>query len=315
MLVDEIIEKITNAHKIGICGHINPDGDSIGSCLALANTLDRLGKIPYVYLDESAIKFDSAPGRNFISNKTDIDLFISLDTANFERISHHKELFNEVDNIVIDHHISNIGYGKLNFIEESASSTCEVLHFIISKLLKIDVNIAAWLYTGMMTDTDNFSYSNTTPKTLRIAADLIETGIDSSRINFSWLKARSLEKFRMLATLRDHIIYTPDIGLIHMTISYDHMKSNNVKETDLNTISTSLNVIEEAAIVIFLREGEKGLTKASFRSKKVDVNQIAAHFGGGGHKLAAGCSFKASPEEAIEQIINYLRKIEVWKSF
>ncbi|MCL2611146.1 MAG: DHHA1 domain-containing protein, partial [Defluviitaleaceae bacterium] len=219
------------------------------------------------------------------------------------------------DNIVIDHHISNIGYGKLNFIEESASSTCEVLHFIISKLLKIDVNIAAWLYTGMMTDTDNFSYSNTTPKTLRIAADLIETGIDSSRINFSWLKARSLEKFRMLATLRDHIIYTPDIGLIHMTISYDHMKSNNVKETDLNTISTSLNVIEEAAIVIFLREGEKGLTKASFRSKKVDVNQIAAHFGGGGHKLAAGCSFKASPEEAIEQIINYLRKIEVWKSF
>lgn len=316
-IVDKIIEKIKNSNKIAICGHINSDGDSIGSCLALSNALYVMGKNPIVYLDGTEIKYDSAKGREFISNETNIDLFISVDTAALDRLSHHKELFEKSETIVIDHHISNNGYGNLNWIDEEASSTCEMLAFLIAKLVKIDMTIAAWLYTGISTDTSVFSNPNTTPKTLRVSADLIETGIDYSTISFLWNKSRTYNSFKSIGKLKERAIFVEDLGLVYTSVTLDYMKKHEIEERDIESMSTLLNTIEEAKIAISVRESEKNVTRASFRSRSrnIDVSKIAGHFKGGGHINASGCTIEAPPHEAIEQIIRHLRELKICKVF
>ncbi|MCL1924233.1 MAG: bifunctional oligoribonuclease/PAP phosphatase NrnA [Defluviitaleaceae bacterium] len=309
-MIQEILERIKAANKIGICGHTNPDGDSIGSCFALANTLYRIGKTPYVYLDENKIKFDSGAGRQFISNKTDIDLFISVDTANIERVDVDIELFKSVDNIVIDHHTSNNGFGTLNLINDTTSSTCEVLYFVINKLVKIDRNIASWLYTGLITDTDNFSHPNTTPTTLRIGAYLMEIGIDSSKINFFWVKSRPLKLFKNLAALSTKLEFIKDLKVVYILVDIEYMQKNNISIDDINSVSSVLNVIPEAEIAISLREIEKNITRVSFRSKRFNVDNVASYFGGGGHHLAAACTIELHPKEAIEKVLDHLRLVK-----
>jgi phosphoesterase RecJ-like protein len=310
----KIADILKDRKKIGIAGHVRPDGDCVGSCMGLYNyILDNFKDIEvHVYLEDTLDKF------NYIANiekaekivtDKDFDLFISLDLGDIERLAVAKEAFLNTENtICIDHHTTSKRFAKVNHVISGISSTSEILYSMMEEE-KISLNTATALYTGIIHDTGVFKYESTTEKTMNIAGKLMSKGVDFPTIIDSGFYEKSYLQNQILGRAMLESILILDGKCIFSVIRKDEMEFFGLSPADLGGIVEQLRLTEKVECAIFLYEIEPLEYKVSLRSKKiVDVNQIAAYFGGGGHIRAAGCTMKGTVHDAVNNITKHIEK-------
>ena len=310
VLMEEAIEWIKNSDNIFIASHVQPDGDNIGSTLALGMALKKMNKdVKILKVDDIPSDYRFLPNLDLIEeyniNQT-VDLFIALDSSDIDRLGIGKEFALKAKRIVnIDHHITNTNFGHINIISSSSGATGEIVYEFIKKMdVDIDKNIGTCLYTAISTDTGSFMYSNTTYKTHLIAAELLKTEINLNDINVNLYQSRSKERTKLfIESLNKLELYLGDkVGIIPVT--QEMLKSNNAKLEDTEGIISFIRDIDSIEVACLLKQIEKGQIKISLRSKRyIDVSKISSKFDGGGHKKAAGCTIYTSIEEAKDLIL------------
>lgn len=311
----KIADYLSNIHSVAISGHVKPDGDCIGSVLALYNYLKK--NYPEIetdaYLEEPDRTFRFLKGFDRINSRFDVekdyDLMIVLDCSTRERLGKSEKYFAGAGHtICLDHHVSNENFADENFVYGGWSSACEVLYGALDPD-RIDKEIAACLYAGIVTDTGVFKYESTTPETMRVVASLMEYGLDTAYIINESFFAKDWNENRILgyALLNSHC--EQGGKLIYSCITQEDMKQFHVTTRDLGGIVSQLKLTRGTLCAVFLYENGPHEYKVSFRSDApVDVNEIATLFGGGGHTRASGCTVTGELETCLEGILTEVRK-------
>ena len=304
---EKIMGVIADAETIAIAGHINPDGDSIGACYAMAQCAAKMWKSVFVLIDDHSEIFDCIPGADFkfTGDPASLrpDLFIALDCASKERLKN-PELFDNCEiTVSIDHHVSNTRFARYNYVLDEASSTCEVLFGLISMYIPIDRETAASLYSGMVFDTGGFRHANATAETHEIAARLIGMGIDHSKLYNKLMNERSLTEAKCFGKALGNLKLVNDGRIAVGSLSHGELESLGATGKDVEGIAEYMLGVRGAEVSVFAYAKSDGETKISFRSKNIDVGKIAAGFGGGGHNNAAGCNIAGDAVSALEKAV------------
>lgn len=303
-----ILQECKNAKRIGISGHIRPDGDCVGACLALYQYLHKCmpGCEVKVFLEKPADIFRKLKGFELIDSafreEEPFDVFFALDCS-ADRLGGAEQYFLKASKkINIDHHISNSGCGDVNYIMPDVGSTCELIYDLADKEC-LDKDIATAIYTGIIHDTGVFQYSNTTPDTLRKAAHLISFGFDfSALIEETFYQKTYLQTQIMGRALMESIRFM-DGRCIVGVVDRKTMDFYNVDSKDFEGIVNQLRNIKGVDCAIFMYETGNLEYKVSLRSnEKVDVAKVAAFFGGGGHVRAAGCTMKGTFHDCVNNL-------------
>jgi phosphoesterase RecJ-like protein len=309
-IVARIKAEIRHAQSIVVMSHVRPDGDAVGSILAMGLALEKAGKtVQMVLVDGVPASTRFLPGTEKISKTIakPFDYVIVVDSSDLERIGEILPPGKKPD-LNIDHHPTNLRFASLNLIDEQAVSTTTLLVYLIQELgLTITEDIASALLTGLVTDTLGFRTENMTPGVLRLAAWLMEAGADLPVIFHQALNRRTYEASRLwgigLSNLRR------SNGLIWTSISLEERRSvgyNGLDDADLVNLLTSIDGSEVG--LIFLEQPD-GHVKISWRSKLgYDISELAFQFGGGGHKNAAGALVSGSLNAVTEQVIRATRQ-------
>lgn len=312
---NNVITEIEKAKSIYLASHVQPDGDNIGSLLALGLALKKMNKNVFMLKTDNIPKdFMFLPNIDLIKeyDESDIDLFIALDSSDEERLGSNKELLQKANNIInIDHHLSNTNFGDINIVDSYAAATCEIVFKLIKKMgIEIDKDIATCLFTGISTDTGSFMYENANEETHLIAAELIRIGIDKQEININIWQNKSLINTKLfIKTLETLKTYFDDkVAIVEVT--RDNLRSIGASMEDSEGVVSFVRDIEGVEVSIMLKEFEENEIKVSMRSKRyVDVSNVCSLFGGGGHKKAAGCTINSNLKEAKKDLIEALEKI------
>ena len=299
---------IDQAGKIVILGHVNPDGDCVGSCLAVYNYIKEWdsSRAVTVRLERVPSKFSYLSGFDAIETEAGeetYDLCICLDSSDEERLGDFKSCFDRsAKTICIDHHITNRGYAQENVIDGHASSACEVVYGQLDES-RISKRVAECIYTGIIHDTGVFKYSNTSRKTMEIAGRMMEKGIDfGTIIDGSFYKKTYMQSQILGRALLESITFL-DGRCIFSVVRKKDMDFYGVDKSDLDGIVDQLRVIDGIECAIFLYETGIHQFKVSLRSNSiVDVSRIAAYFGGGGHVRAAGCTMSGSVHDVVNNL-------------
>ncbi|MDH4183710.1 MAG: bifunctional oligoribonuclease/PAP phosphatase NrnA [Nitrospinota bacterium] len=310
----EAVSFIGSHGRFLITSHVNPDGDAIGAAMGVKWALDQLGK-------ESQIIFDSKPPEifSFLENYQAIgameaaagvapfDAAIFVDSPTLERVGLAAGKLAAGARILnVDHHVSNEYFGYANLVEPTMSSSAEMVYQLIIQLgLKPDRICAEYLYTGLIIDTGRFRFSNTSPSTFRMAAELVTAGARPEKISEAIYERNTLATTqalgRFIESLEVHFGGRAAIG----SFGYDYISSEEYKEVETEGFVNHALSIHGVDVAAFLKEIGKGKTRASLRSRgKVDVNLLASVFGGGGHERAAGCTIMAPLAEAKARLLS-----------
>nr|WP_286173066.1 bifunctional oligoribonuclease/PAP phosphatase NrnA [Caproiciproducens sp. MSJ-32] len=308
--------------KIGITYHVSPDGDAVGSALALLNGLRLLNKDAYLISKDlisenlQFLKNSSEAAGKVVKAEDGTEVVVVLDCGNFERIS--ADLCDYKGEIInIDHHISNDKYGNKNYIDIKAAATAEIVFMLLEKLgvsfeeENDDIKeIATCLYTSLVTDTGAFRHSNVTSRTHLIASKLKNVGVNNTNIYENLFDSNSFEKMKLIGKALSNIelLFNGKVALIRIPISYG--KELGIEIGDTSDIISFALQIKGIELAVLIKEIENG-SKVSLRSKTAfDVREIAENLGGGGHVKAAGITFKnISLEEAEDKVLNEIRKV------
>ena len=295
--------KLKAAEKILVTAHINPDGDAIGSTLAMLQILRALGKNVAAYIDDdlpknfSNLPFAAEIKRPVEGEKISADLLVILDTAP-DRIGKVLEI-TDAPILNIDHHVTNKSEENFLYVEATAAATAEIIFSLTKELgANITEDIAICLYTGLATDTGFFNYSNTKPATFRAAAELVECGVKPNLIAEQVEKRTAREVKVTSAALQTT---QPFYGgkVVGMFIDENLSKQTDTTEGLIDLI----RVIDCVDVAFLLKCKEENICRVSMRSKTVDVSKIAQKLGGGGHVRAAGCTLEKSFDDAKNTLI------------
>lgn len=297
------------AKKIVLCSHVSPDGDTLGSTLGLMKALQKLGKDVIVTVDDDISKvYKFLPGiESFVrfqdEERIDADLLVVIDASSLDRAGNVAQCVRASKMLNIDHHISNTEYADYLYLDTVAAATGEIMYELIKILgIEIDVKMAICLYTALYTDCGSFKYSNTMPKTMRIAAELLELGVKPNEISDSMeIKPRS--NIEMLTRVLETLTFDADGKIAYISISNEMYD----KDVDTDTFISYPRYIEGVEVAIMFKEVENAVTRVSMRSRNLDVSEIAIAFGGGGHLRAAGCTIMATLLEAKKQVLQALK--------
>ncbi|NLW22327.1 MAG: bifunctional oligoribonuclease/PAP phosphatase NrnA [Tissierellia bacterium] len=312
ILMEEAIQLINRNKNIFISSHVQPDGDSVGSILALAmavKALDRNKNVRIVKVDDIPSDLLFLPNIEMIKEQDlnqPVDLFISLDSSDMDRLGIGKEFALKAKKIInIDHHVTNDNFGDINIISSSSGATGEIVFDLIKKMgVEIDKEIATCLYTAISMDTGSFMYSNTTYKTHLIAAELLKTGIDINDININIYQSRSIERTNLFIDSLNKLETFLDNKIGIVTVTQEMLKVHNAKMEDTEGIISFVRGIKPIEVACLLKEVDEKEVKVSLRSKKeVDVSKISSKFNGGGHIRAAGCTIYENIAVAKEMIL------------
>lgn len=320
MINPKIIKVIKESANIIILSHIAPDGDSIGSSLALFNALIKHGKNAKFVLDDVVPEiYKFLAGADEVekpSNNYDFDVVIVLDSGDIGRLGKSAKYLNKKSIINIDHHISNTSFGTHNMIDSNAAATAEIVYNIIRALgIDIDKDIAECLYTGIVTDTGQFQYSNTTSVTHDIASNLINCGVNPSKLYRKIYQNNTKEKMKLIGESIESLEFYLDDRISCITIKKEQFDEIGAKDEDADGIINFARDINTVEVALFFREISDGKVKVGFRSKEyIDVNAIAEQFGGGGHKRASGATIVGNidivKEQVLKQVIDFFMVVQ-----
>ncbi len=314
--LDKFKELVDNAETIAIASHINPDGDNLGSTLALRKSLELYGKDVELLANDiidDYLHFLPEKENYKEASREAYDLFMILDCSEFDRIGDSLTPIAKAskNTLVIDHHVGGGIDTDLNLIYDTAPATCELVFEIIERLdLPIDKDIASLIYTGLCTDTNRFLYSNVTEYTFYVAGRLLSLGADSEYIYRNLYQSKPMKVMKFQTEVIANAKFMDKKA--YSIISKDLVKKHGVQMGDAETIVGMLRDIDEVGVSMILKEYDNGEYKVSLRSKDVDVAKVARENGGGGHIKASGFSiFDDSLEAASKKAIAILKEIDV----
>ena len=307
----EIADSLNKAKEVLILSHIIPDGDCLGSALALALALQNDGKkVIVINEDEVPDMYTFLPGSNSIRKIIEFidlpQLVVVVDSSDPERVGEQlSELFKGKKVINIDHHVSNTKYGDINYVDTNVPATGELVYELLSYMgMPLTASIATNLYTAIVTDSGSFQYESVRPRTLEIAGKLMKEGADLAAVRENLWETRSLVNIRLLAKVLPELQLSEDGLISWVSISKKLQEKLGAKSEHCEGLINYPRSIAGVEIGILFREIEEEVIKVGFRSKsKVDVNLLAAEFGGGGHARAAGCTVKGKMETVINKVI------------
>ena len=301
------------AKTILIAGHLRPDGDCVGAAAAGYLYLKKIypeaqisayvEKVPEVYrfLDpEHSIFVEKLP-------EGPVDLFLSLDSSSKDRLGEAERLFDTAGRTAcIDHHVSNLGYARENFVEAGSSSACEVLYGLMEEEL-IDTRIAEAIYIGIIMDTGVFRYSNTSKKTMEIAGSLMEKGVPFWKYIDECFYQRTYTQTQLLGRTLLTSMRLMEGRVIVATVTRRMLEFYGAQTEDIEGIIDQLRVTKGVEVALLLQEIDDQQYKVSMRSNTfVDVSKIAVYFGGGGHVKAAGCTMRGSLHDVVNNITEHI---------
>ena len=312
MTLDNILEEIKKAETIVIMAHETPDGDAIGSCLAMKVALKQLGKNADVIIREVPKIFNFLPGREDIKTDSEVeryDLAISLDCADFKRLVGSEYFEKAKQTIVIDHHGSNKMYGDINFVNPVAPACCQILIGMFQYFnINIDKELGTCILTGIITDTGGFKYSGVTAETFEFTAELLNKGVKVSDIYKRVMQTISKTQFELRRIAMNRIEFFEDGKITFTYITKEDEDKVNAGINDYDGIVEMGRDIEGVEVSIFFREKDDGY-KISLRSNDyVNVSDICLMFSGGGHIRAAGGSINLPFEQAKQKVIEECKK-------
>ena len=299
------------AENIVLCTHVSPDGDTLGSTLGLARFLRQQGRQVTVYCDDVINKSLSfIPGielcqRPEEGTRVQTDLLVVVDASSFDRVGLVSEAVEPKVMLNIDHHISNTRFAEYLYLDAKAAAVGEVMCDLFEAMhWPLDEEIAVCFYTAITTDCGSFRYANTTPKTMRNAAKLLEYGVQPNEIS-DCLDVRSRETVELLAKVLPSLSFAYEGKIAYITITNDLYD----KDAQTDSFVSYPRYIEGVDVAVMFKAVEPEVTRVSMRSKTVDVADVALSFGGGGHLRAAGCTIYAPVEQAREQLLAALGKL------
>ena len=297
--------------RFAVLSHVRPDGDALGSQLALALSLEQIGKEVTVWNEDGLLdKYNFLPGGERIVQPRapqDFDVAIALDTATQNRLGTAGESVRSAKLwINIDHHPSNPGYGDLVYIDSISPATGQILFELIkAEKLPMNAAIAENLFVAISTDTGSFQYSNTTARTFEIGAALVECGVDVGRVSQLLYENHPRRRTELLRELLDTMRFEAGGKIASFSLSLKVAADLGVKPEDNEGLIDHLRAIRGVIVAVFFEELPDGKVRVSMRSKSddADVCAICQKFGGGGHKLAAGARVRGTLAEVEEKIL------------
>jgi len=306
----QLAHSIREVPEAALFSHVSPDGDCLGSMLALGIGLETLGvKISFYNTSSLPDNLKFLPGIERISKSIPDKLpenLIFIDCADVDRVdSRLKDFFSTRTVFNIDHHVSNTLYGVYNYVDVTAAATGEIIYNLLRKLkIPITNEIAINLYTAIITDTGRFSYSNTTAKSLKIAAQLVKTGIDLVTINNILFERKSFAQIRLLHKALSNLVLLHDGSIAVIVLSKEDFEETSAEENLSEGLVNYARNIENVEAAVLLKELDNEEIKVSLRSNSwLDVNKVASKFGGGGHVRAAGCTINLPLTEATQSVV------------
>jgi phosphoesterase RecJ-like protein len=317
--MDEIINHLRGSRRILLATHVNPDGDAIGSLLAMGHALERLDKRVTLY-NESPIPavYRFLPSVRTVVRRIDApeiyDTAVILDCGSLSRIGAAADAAKQIPVIInIDHHITNTGFGTYRIIDTGACATSEILWRLIRSMkVPVDKEIAAALYTGILTDTGSFRFSNTNREAFAICEALVGCGVEPYKVAKHVYGTYSLGRIKLLNLALDSIEISPNGKLSMMVLTREMMKKTGTRPEDVDGLINYARSIEEVKIAALIQENGLGEKTGSGGSRfhvslrsdgSVDVARVAADFGGGGHYSAAGFSIDVPLSEIKSRLI------------
>lgn len=310
--MSEMLELINKSNTILVLTHESPDGDAIGSAMAMYQVLKNMNKTVDIVIPEIPETFMFLDDIHEVLPESDkeYDLAIVLDCATKERIGEiNKEYSRCKKSIVIDHHMSNNGYGTICHVEPNTPACCQVLYYLFkNENIKITREIGEALLSGMLTDTSGFRNNDTNKETFLMAADLADLNIDIYKIYYLVLSKKSMAQYLLMKMTLDRLELFEDGKIAFSYISEEDMANVGAKMGDHEGLVDLGRNVGGVEVSVFMRE-DNGVYRISLRSNgKVDVNKVAQKFGGGGHKMAAGIKTDGNFKETKENVINVIKE-------
>lgn len=314
MTLDEILKEIKEAEKIVILTHESPDGDALGSSLAMKLMLEELKKKSDVIIPEYSRMFQFLPSATEIKTDSEIekyDLAISVDCANFKRMAKNEYFEKAKKTIVIDHHGSNNMYGDLNYVNPVSPACCEILAGMAEYFeIKVTKEIGTCIMTGIITDTGGFRHLGITPDTFEYTAELIRLGVDIPDIYKKTLRTKTKANFELTKRVIDRMELLEDGKVSFTYITSQDELEVGAEPGDHEGLVDIGKDIEGVKVSVFIRQKDnEEAYKVSLRSEDdINVSDICFVFGGGGHARAAGALIQGNVEQVKEKLMKEIRK-------
>ncbi|MEM7013380.1 MAG: bifunctional oligoribonuclease/PAP phosphatase NrnA [Verrucomicrobiota bacterium] len=318
-LLGEVGSELDAAQTIAIASHTRPDGDAVGSLVALGDALTRAGKevvmlnqdgYPYRYAFLEGVEHIKRPAD--LDGGLDVDVFVALDTADAKRVGSKvwKAIKSRKKLILIDHHVSNERYGDINYVDIESPATGQIIYELIRKQNWPLSSVARdHLWVAIVTDTGSFQYQNTTDRTLEIAADLVREGVEVGKISTEIFQNYPYRRLQLLGELLNTLERSECGRIASWKLRKETLQRLEIKPDDTEGLIDNLRAIEGVIVAASFEEAGDEYIRCSLRSKSelADVSEICGAFGGGGHKLAAGARIEGELEEVAKLV---LAKIE-----
>lgn len=316
LLAQQFIEQHDN---FLVVSHVSPDGDAASSTSAMGWMLKQLnksftmineGKMPdkfrYLWRNDQVIDYSSS------TLNASYKHVITVDCADYERIGKVQELFsNDVVLLNIDHHPTNDYFGAVNLIKDDAAATAELLYDLCEKLqIPWHEDLAICIYTGLMTDTGGFRYSNTTPKVMQIAAKLLQHGVNGHQLAEDLLEKLTMSHILLLKIALSSLTFSLNHKVGWICVTNEDIEKTQASHEDLEGLVNYPRNIEGVEVGLLFKEVDKITIKVSFRSAgRVDVSLIAKELGGGGHMRASGCTVVGPMDQVILQVLALIERV------
>ena len=311
------LQKLCGQHeRFVVISHVRPDGDAYGSTLGIALSLHAMGKdVQVVNADGLSPLFEFLPGSKDLTVTLPTApeperIIIAVDCADAKRLGAVFDQWQRAPDVNIDHHISNPGYAKLNLIDSDSPATAQVLDEIITALKwPLTPEVAANLYVGIMTDTGNFRYRQTTAHTFKVAARLIEAGADPTTLAEACYQSFRAERLLLVRELFQAIHFANQNRVAWFCLTPEMYARSGATPDETEGLIDYLQTVKTVEVAFVVESMSGGLTRASMRSRgTVNVQQICAEFGGGGHRLAAGLRTKLDPVALEKKLLDLIAK-------
>lgn len=310
---------VRESKSILIISHVNPDGDTLGTMCALRSAIYMqykkkpemliLSKLPKIYEFLPYIK--EAKTIDIIDKSRQYDLVIAVDVASLDRLIDAQILFEKAKcSVNIDHHGTNNNFGDLAIVEPNSSSSGEVLYKLMKELSwQIeDIDTITSIYTAILTDTGGFRFENTSAEVFRVAAELTDLGINPKTLYRKCYETKSKAVVLFQNYCVGKAVFSSDDKIAYTVIYKKDLEKFSVGDDATDGIAEALRSIISTEISFVVKEVDAKICKISMRSKNADIASVCSKFGGGGHKFAAGCTIKASVQEAVNKLLAEIAK-------
>jgi phosphoesterase RecJ-like protein len=307
------VAAINGAERVVISCHLHPDGDALGSALALHGALVKAGRAAVVSFSEP---FEVAPQYRFLPGVERLtppnqvppepELLVCFDTGSVDRLGSLAGVFERAKRtVVVDHHGSNTSFGDVNLIDPAAPASAVLCRELLRRLdLPLDAEIATDLYTALVTDTGRFQYQSTVPQTHELAAELLAAGVKQYEVSKAVFETNDIRYLRLLADVLGRVSQVPEASLVWASVTRDDLKAHGIGMDATEGLIDVVRTDGASDVAAVLKEQPEGGFKVSLRSKgATNVAEVAGRFGGGGHAFASGFTSRQSAADTIQAIV------------